>query len=132
MQKFLASLALVVCLAGCANRDPKIITRRDPAYFPAATNRLALSSHGQSRAEDEVLRAALRSELTRRGFHLTTATNADFVLAYWIQDDWNSMRPGGWHVGAGNFAPVGNITYENSPVTAPGSLTVGVTSDGRL
>jgi hypothetical protein len=132
MQRFIAGIVLAACLAGCANGNPKVIAHRDPAFFPSATNTVAIATHQQPRPADAVLGESLKMELARRGFTLTAAEAADYVLAYWVEDNWNTIRPsGGVYYGLTDY-PVGVPTYDGSPVTAPGSLTAGVSPDGRL
>jgi len=130
MSKLIAALALAACLAGCASRNPQVYARRDPAFFPSATNRITIGQHRQARPEDAALGTALTAELTRRGFNLTSRADAEYVLAYWIEENWSTMRSSGG-ISYGDRGPVGVTTYEGSPISAPGTLTVGVSSDGR-
>ena len=133
MPKLLAALALIVCLAGCASSGPTIYARRDAAFSPSAKPRIALAPHRQARPEDTALGAALATELARRGFILTNSATAAYVLAYWIEESWNTMRAAsGFYPGGAGRVPVGVPTYEGSPVSSPGSLSIGVSSDGRM
>jgi hypothetical protein len=132
MGKLIFIIALAACFTGCASRHPKIFAHRDPAHWPSVTNRIAIAAHQQSRPQDAELGDALRAELRRRGFNLTAATNADYVLAYWVEENWNTMRPGGSVAYGGPATPVGMVPYEGSPITAPGSLSMGISPDGRL
>jgi len=132
MHKFAIWLALLICLTGCAYRHPKVFAQRNPAHWPSITNKIALAAHQQSGQQETALGEALRSELTRRGFNLTPTATADYVLAYWVEENWNTIRPAGDGGYVGYISPVGVMTYEGSPVTAPGSLSAGVSPDGRL
>jgi hypothetical protein len=109
-----------------------VIAHRDPAYFPSVTNTITIAAHQQPRPEDAVVGESLKTELARRGFVVTTTEHADYVLAYWVEDNWNSMRIGNGVYQSISDLPVGVITYDGSPVTETGSLTVGVTADGRM
>ena len=131
MRPLLAAIALATAVTSCTSGGPKVLARRDPAYSLSAANSIAVSTHRQPRPEDAAVIDALKAELARRGFTLTNAAAADYVAAGWVEENWNAMRPAGAPYYNYAEAPMGVKTYEGSPVTAPGSLTVGVTDDGR-
>jgi hypothetical protein len=54
---------------------------------------IALVSHPKARPEDERLRRVLIEALQREGVTPRTASEADFVLAYWIDDSWDEVVP---------------------------------------
>lgn len=132
MIKTLSGLVLISLLTGCASRGPKIVAVRYAGYSPSFTNRIALAEHQESRPGDALLRTALASELTRRGSKLSTTAEADYVLAYWIEDSWNTIHSAGGVSFGGSARPVGNVTYQGSPLTTKGSMTVGMASDGTM
>jgi hypothetical protein len=132
MPRALLTVLIWLAITGCASHRPDLITRADPDCHLSPTNEMVLAQVAQPTPALAALRITLKAELNRRGFNLTTNAGAEFVLACWIQDDWNVMRPGGAPITYGMPGPVGTITYLESPVMAPGPLTAGVSVDGRL
>ena len=127
MVRLIVALGIAAGLVGCASQQPKILTRCHPNHSPSGTNSIALAARAQPSQLEAALDEALRTELTRRGFTLTNATAADFVLASWVEENWSTVKSAG-----GFGAPVGNMTFDGSPVTSPGSLTVGMSADGQM
>jgi hypothetical protein len=86
----LPGLAFIVA-SGCASRSALVIAERHASYSPSRTNTIALATHGKARAEDKELGRALVAGLTTAGFDIVPASQADYSLAYWIDDSWNPM-----------------------------------------
>ena len=86
---FLFPLLMVLAMtAGCASHKAYVVARRDPQYSPNPTNRIALANHLKPRPEEEALCVSLTTELKQQGFHLVPQEEADYTLAYWIEDNW--------------------------------------------
>jgi hypothetical protein len=81
-------LFVVVLLTGCAGRTARIIAWADAKYPVTAPQRVALAPHAKPTPAEETLRTHLVAELRRRGFQLAASTNADYTLAFWLEDSW--------------------------------------------
>ncbi len=73
---------------GCASHKAYVLARRDPQYSSSPTNRIALANHLKPRPQEEALGIALTAELKQQGFRLVPQEEADYTLAYWIEDNW--------------------------------------------
>jgi len=127
MVRLIVVLGITVGLVGCASRQPKILTRCDPKLSFSGINSIALAARAQPRPLETAVDEVLRTELARRGFTLTNANAADFVLASWVEESWSTVKST-----SGFASPVGVMTFDGSPVTSPGSLSVGVSADGLM
>ncbi len=78
-------------LTGCAGRTAQVIARATSQSPVTALRRLALSPHAKPSPAETTLRTNLIAELERRGFELVAPPNADYTLAFWLEDSW---KPG--------------------------------------
>jgi len=86
----LLSLLLAAFLTGCASTVPNgilITAQRDPAFSPARTNTICMSILNNPSRENTDLGAALMAELVSEHFNIVTNSDADYTLAYLIEDD---------------------------------------------
>jgi hypothetical protein len=81
-------VSLVALLSGCAARSPYVLARRDAGCNLTATSKIALASHAQPREAELALERALVSALHERGIDPGPPAQADFTLAYWLDDSW--------------------------------------------
>ncbi len=95
-------LMALAMTSGCASHKAYVLARRDPQYSPSPTNRIALANHLKPRPQEEALCITLTAELHQQGFHLVPQEEADYTLAYWIEDNWylreipvRTYKPGG-------------------------------------
>lgn len=87
-QKFsLLPLALAIFLAGCASKHPTVGAWRGTGFSPARTDKIALTLRPNPGAEDAELGRLLTAELQRQGFNLVPQAEADYTLAYAVEDD---------------------------------------------
>jgi len=78
---------LIILLAGCATNHPTVGAWRGTGFHPARTDQIALTSRPDPSAEDAELGRVLVAELKREGFKLVPAAEADYTLAYVLEDD---------------------------------------------
>lgn len=101
-------LIALALLTGCAIRKAQVVARSDVPLVVATTNTFAIANHPTPVAGDDALKRDLVRELNRAGFQLTTATNADYTIVYWIEEGWRTTRGGGPQFGyAGGPIPMG-------------------------
>ncbi len=86
----LFSLVLAALLPGCASTPQMgtlITAQRNPNFSPTRTEKICLAQQLHPRNEDAALGSALMAELTRENFNIVTNKDADYTLAYLIEDD---------------------------------------------
>jgi len=87
-QKFVPPLlVLAVFLAGCATSHPTVGAQRGAGFSPARTDKIALTLRPNPSQEDAQLGRLLTAELQREGFNLVSSAEADYTLAYALEDD---------------------------------------------
>lgn len=119
-------LTLTGLMTGCASRTALVIARSDAQFNLSATNKISLAAHAQPRESELALQQALLTALQEHGIELVSPAQADFTLAYWLDDSWKPGKKviyyynGGWQntypmaqptfISAG---PQGQVMYEN-------------------
>ena len=78
---------LALLLTGCASNHPTVGARRGTGFAPAPTDKIALTLRPNPSAEDAELGRILTAELKRGGFNLVPQAEADYTLAYAVEDD---------------------------------------------
>lgn len=86
--KFLQLLLLLAILsAGCASTHPTVGAWRDAGFSPKRTDKIAFALRPNPNSEDAELGRLLTAELKREGFNIVPAAEADYTLAYVVEDD---------------------------------------------
>lgn len=80
-------------LTGCASHSMQLVARRNSAEAPTSIAGIALVNHPKPRPEDERLKLVLTEALQREGIRPKSNGEADYVLAYWIDDSWDEVVP---------------------------------------
>lgn len=89
-----AVLLLGGLLAGCAtNHSMQMVTKRNSPDAPTSTAGIVLAKHPKPRPEEERLRRALTEVLGADALNTKPASQADYVLAYWIEESWDEVVP---------------------------------------
>lgn len=91
--KFVCGLLFAALLIGCASNSVRMIARRISPDAPTSTEGIALAKHPQPRPEDQRLNSVLTEVLKRDGLSATSGGNADYTLAYWIDESWDEVVP---------------------------------------
>jgi hypothetical protein len=86
-QYFLLMPLLAMLAAGCATKQPMIGAWRTEGFSPAPTDKIALTLRPNPSPEDAQLGEMLTDELHRMGFNLVPQAEADYTLAYAVEDD---------------------------------------------
>lgn len=91
--RFVAILGFTALLVGCASRSALLVARRDSAEAPTSMTGIALVNHPKPRPEDDRLERVLIETLQREGITPKPASEAEFVMACWIDDSWDEVVP---------------------------------------
>ena len=78
---------LTIVLAGCASNHPTMGAWRGAGFSPARSDKIALTLRPNPSAEDAEVGRILTAELEREGFNLVPLAEADYTLAYAVEDD---------------------------------------------
>ena len=78
---------LALLLTGCASNHPMMGARCGTGFSPAPTDKIALTLRPNPSTEDAELGRILTAELKREGFNLVPQAEADYTLAYAVEDD---------------------------------------------
>ncbi|HXE42305.1 MAG TPA: hypothetical protein VN516_04705 [Candidatus Baltobacteraceae bacterium] len=104
-QRFsLFSLFLIILSAGCASNHPTVSASRNASFMPTRADKIALTLRPNPNAEDAELGRALTVELQQESFNLVPMAEADYTLAYMMEDD--SVEA---------YLPARNFTIESAP-----------------
>jgi hypothetical protein len=87
LRVLLPLLSLAILLAGCASDHPTVGARRGAGFSPTPTDKIALTLMRNPSDEDAELGRLLTAELKREGFNLVPPAEADYTLAYAVEDD---------------------------------------------
>jgi hypothetical protein len=85
---FLLPLALVILSAGCASNRAAIGAWRSVGFSPTPADKIALAVMPHPSKQDEELGRVLIAELESKGFNIVPQAEADYTLAYAVEDDW--------------------------------------------
>lgn len=85
---FLPLLVLTIFLTGCASNHTSIGAWRGDHFHPARSDKIAVVPQSRSNNEDARLGRVLTAELQREGFNLAPPAEADYLLAYVVEDGW--------------------------------------------
>jgi len=91
--KFIGVLLFAALLTGCASNSVRMIARRNSPDAPTTTDGIVLAKHPQPRPEDQRLNSILSEVLKRDGLNAKSGGNADYTLAYWIDESWDEVVP---------------------------------------
>ena len=83
----LLPILLALLLTGCASKHPTVGARRGTGFSPARTDKIALAFRPNPSPEDAQLGRLLTAELQRQSFNLVPTAEADYTLAYAVEDD---------------------------------------------
>jgi len=78
-------LTTSVVLSACAQRT-KLVARRNSDLAPTFADPIALSQPSDRDPELDDLGRALSAELARRGAHIVSSAESEYVLACWIEE----------------------------------------------
>lgn len=78
---------LTILLAGCASNHPTVGAWRSAGFSPAPTDKIAFTLRPNPSDEDAEAGRILTAELERKGFNLVPLAEADYTLAYAVEDD---------------------------------------------
>ncbi len=84
---FLLLPFLTILLAGCASNHPTVGAWRGAGFSPAQKDKIALTLRPNPSYEDAEVGRVLTAELQREGFNLVPLAEADYTLAYAVEDD---------------------------------------------
>jgi hypothetical protein len=85
---FLLLSLLTILLAGCATNNGVIVSARHDAHFsPTPADKISMALRPNPSPEDAALGSALLAELARENFNIVTNADADYTLAYLVEDD---------------------------------------------
>jgi len=134
------SLALAAFITGCATTPKGILVsaQRDPAFSPAKTNTICMAIQSNPSRENAALASVLMAEMARENFNIVTNFDADYTLAFLIEDDstseivpraehlYNPDLPPQPAVAGGGLAP---LNYENEQPGEPSMQTAIVETE---
>ncbi len=78
---------LVILVTGCITHRPTLSTWRDSTLTPTRADKIALTPQLNPSPETAALGRLLTAELQREGFHLVPADQADYLMAYALEDE---------------------------------------------
>jgi hypothetical protein len=79
---------LTILAAGCATNNGVIVSARHDVHFsPTPTDKISMALRPNPSPEDAALGSVLLAELKREGFDIVTNADADYTLAYLVEDD---------------------------------------------
>ena len=78
---------LATLLAGCATRRPVISTWNESPLIPERTHKVALIQQLNPTPQTAELGRLLTAELKREGFNVVPTDQADYLLAYTLEDE---------------------------------------------
>lgn len=84
---FLLLSLLTILSAGCASNRVLVSTRHDAHFSPTPADKISMALRPNPSAEDAALGSVLLAELARENFNIVTNVDADYVLAYLVEDD---------------------------------------------
>lgn len=84
---YLFSILAMVFAAGCASNHPVVGAWREGNFFPTRTDKIALTLRPHPNAEDALLGQMLAAELKRENFDIVPLAEADYTLAYAVEND---------------------------------------------
>jgi len=102
----LLPLASAILLTGCVSNHPTVGTWCGSGFSPVRTDKIALTLRPNPNDEDAELGRVLSAELKREGFNLVPLAEADYTLAYLVEDD-----------SVDNYVPVPQFTISIPPQT---------------
>lgn len=76
-----------VLTPGCASNQVLVCAQRNTLFSPSPEDKIALTLRPGPDAEDATLGSLLAAEMKREGFNIVTNTDADYSLAYLVEDD---------------------------------------------
>lgn len=106
-------LTLTGLITGCASRTALVIARRDAQFNLSAASKISLAAHAHPRESELALQQTLITALHERGIEIVPPAQADFTLAYWLDDSWKPGKKvvyyydGGWQ----NTYPMAQPTF---------------------
>lgn len=104
-------LALALISTGCATSKPPMVdTWRNPKFFPTPADKIALTDHPVPGPQDAALHRLMVDELQREGFSVVSSDQADYLLAYVLDE-------------AVQIQQVAHIHPQYNPMMQPGPLT---------
>ena len=108
MKLYLYSLTLIsaILLIGCVSNHPTVGAWRGAGFSPVRTDKIALTLRPNPNHEDAELSRVLTTELKCEGFNLVPLEEADYTLAYVVEDD--SVE---------NYVPTPQFTVSTPPQT---------------
>src|ERR1043165_7107631 len=92
--KGIAVLMLGGLLAGCAtSRSVQMVTKRNSPDAPTSTDGIVLAKHPQPQPDEQRLNHVLTEVLGANVQNSKPGNQADYVLAYWIDESWDEVIP---------------------------------------
>jgi hypothetical protein len=82
------ALPLAILSTGCASNHASIGAWRGDHFSPTRSDKIALMRRPNPNDQDARLGRVLTAELKREGFNLVPPAEADYLLAYAVEDDW--------------------------------------------
>lgn len=79
--------ALVILLAGCATHRPVVSAWRDSQSTPTRADTIGLIAQPDASPANAELSRLLTAELKREGFKLVPVEQADYLMAYTLEDE---------------------------------------------
>jgi len=88
----IAVLLFAGVLAGCASSgSARMVARCNSPNAPTSLEGISLAKHPHPRPEEQRLNRALTELLKRDDANTQSPTNADYVLAYYIEESWDEV-----------------------------------------
>lgn len=105
-------LALACLSAGCATKQPLVGAWRDPQFSVTRSNKIALTEQVNPDPQNVAFGQLLTNELKQEGFTLVSSDQADFLLAYALEEDLKEQQTVRHY----------DYRYTQDPMSAPGSI----------
>jgi hypothetical protein len=83
---------MITLVTGCTSGTAYIIARKNTQYVWNATSKIAIADQAYPREEDQGLRQVVLTALLQQGLDLVAPGNADYTLAYWIDESWKTGK----------------------------------------
>jgi hypothetical protein len=83
----------MILLTGCASTDvARVTTTRDSSFTLTKASKIAMAGRGQDNSSETDLGQTLTTELRNAGFQIVPQSEAEFILAYWVEDSWAQIK----------------------------------------
>ncbi|MDE3065995.1 MAG: hypothetical protein KGJ60_00445 [Verrucomicrobiota bacterium] len=121
----LLPLAVSLLSAGCASNRPLVSAWRDPHFSPTPADTIALTSRPLPGPGDAELQHALVAELQHAGFRLAPPDQADYTLAFAVEDEGGEIIVPASRIVPQSVPPTRILAVPGAAFEVPGSSAEG-------